>query len=273
MSLARHRLTSSKIALHHARHTYQDETGGESGGHEIIVYPKGTYDDEYDGDSCLISPSGQLTSCGYSPCCDQGEEMPWHSDVTFACGAAPDGNLNEYNYRQQQYRPVMRFDISQIPSNATIKSARLYITILSQIGASCNGSDDVIVEHTVNINRCRKDVDARYASWCHYDDSNEWTAPGADSASDHWLGNSAQFQAMVYPEFPYHQSIDFDDIVQTAVSYQQGDLNTVWNRDADKNPTECTNLYLGGDNNKIYIASGQYTAPESYRPYLVINWV
>jgi len=280
MSRARHRLTASRQALHHARCTYKDDGGAGGGGGEVIIRPNGSGGggggSGTDGDSYLVSEYGVLDVEDY---CDVGQQTGWHDSVILWCGSAPDSNINVLNYKMQRYRPVMRFNLGGIPAGALIKNAVLHITILGQLGASCFGGSDVVIPHTTNIYRCKRDVDARYATLCHYDSSNEWGSPGggqwnAMNAADVDTSTKASFNQVDYRNegFPYFETIDFTDLVQVAISCDSFDLNTLWVRDEDQTATTCQNLGEGGDNNRIMFASGQNWV-DQYDPYLVVNYI
>jgi hypothetical protein len=263
MSRARHRLTASKQALHHARHTYQDDGGG--GGDEIIVETTG------DKDSYLINESA-----GYQ--CSVGNINYYHQSWLIHLGCSNPW-LDSMDPLMTG-RPVIGWDLDNIPSNAIIKSAVCRMTINHQWGAANNGGNHVIIPYNVKIYRCKRvglnRIDQTFASWCHFDNQNEWSTSGAGvwdnmDGDDVDLDLYTEFLLGEYNSFPYALDLDFQELVQDAVSNRNGELETFWIRDNDLDETFAVDPHLGGENNSVSFYSSDHNH-EQYRPKIIINY-
>jgi len=273
MNLARHRLTSARRALHYARHTYEEGDSGPGGCEEAIVIPYRVAN-VTDNDSHIVSPD-----FWNNPACSLGQYQSGSNNLLIALGTTNPYIGGPGAGVVQCTRSIISWDLSGIPSNAVIKSARCHIRINSQWGARLmNGDDYVIVPHGVKIYRCKRSINQRYASWCHYDESNEWSSVGCGlwddlDENDVDVNVFNEFTLEVYPYFPYTLEIYFKELVQDAVSNRSGALETIWIRDNDLDPTPPDNLYLGGENNGITFFSTSADAPHHMPvPTLVINY-
>lgn len=88
-----------------------------------------------------------------------------------------DSNASYYDY------PVVRFDLSSIPSNATISSAVLYLYATWDTGAAC----------TINAHRIYKIWNGETnVTWNDWDTTTkEWGTVGCDNAADGQADNSS----------------------------------------------------------------------------------
>ena len=283
MSRARHRLTASKQALHHARHTYQDDGGDGGGCIEVIARPttsSGTYADVY-----IHSPNAD----GFPDTCNSpywGQANNLYSLTVMRLGART-FNIGTTTDQIIAHRILMAFDLNsntsgdvEIPSNAIIKSAVLHVHMLQQQGATTQGSDQVIVPHNVKIYRSKRNFSYQFVTWCSYGHELAWSSLGAglwDNMDENdvdlnlYAESPCGFECIDYNGGDVWQTIYLQPLVQDAVSNRNGKLYTLWVRDNDLTPTYAQDLYSGGDNNRTLWTTME-TPTDDKRPYLVINY-
>ena len=91
-------------------------------------------------------------------------------------GAANDQFKHSIIVKQApQYTGLFRADISDIPPDATITKATLYLHI-----NTIEGLADADNSSVLSVHECERTWDWDYASWTHYDEGATWTQPGGD---------------------------------------------------------------------------------------------
>ena len=83
--------------------------------------------------------------------------------------------VGESNAAAQISRSLIKFDLSSIPSNATISSATLSLWFKTDLSAAAR---------TLSIYRCKRAWTEAGATWNKYDGTNNWQTAGADGADD-----------------------------------------------------------------------------------------
>ena len=147
------------------------------------------------------------------------------------------------------YKPMMRWDISSIPSNATCDDANLVLSIDDRVGTT-NG--------IIDIHRMLEAWVETEATWNIYATSNNWNTSGAEDGTNDYESGT---------------------ILATATNTGDTGTTTQWDFTASEIDTDISNgsldigLYMrstGNPNSHKYATSGSSTSGD--RPVLTINY-
>lgn len=156
--------------------------------------------------------------------------------------------IGELNGKKR--RGLLRFDLSEIPSAATVTSVKLYLYAISTQGAASD---------TLNVHKMLRNWDSISSSWTFRYTAHYWGASGGQSGTDY---ESAVSGSKVIATNPTgYQEIPF---TTSGINYIQGIIDkSVQNYGfMVKFATESENLKTFGASDNQY---------KLYRPYIVIT--
>ncbi|OJH38799.1 hypothetical protein BON30_21470 [Cystobacter ferrugineus] len=155
-----------------------------------------------------------------------------------ASGDTPAGSGNE-NYI------LLRWDVSSIPANATIRSASIVVTVSDK------------ADQTYDFYELTRDWTESQVTWEQADSSQEWTSNGADGAGDRNTVSLGSIRASATGTYTVTLNAQGLEVVRKWVANPSSNHGViVANKDND---------------NRLEIRSSEYST-KSARPKLTVSW-